>query len=199
LLYTPPEQRAAMNCLLALTGELGAARAQPLEPSVAEARLSWWRFEAQRYAAGKPQHPWLLGLPAAIDLATLVEAAAADGTGAALYRALFLAAAALLGAAPLTPAARAGLEQLATQVWRSEHAAPTRTATGSPPREPSAAGADRPPPALGGIQAQVAPLLVWAAMAVRGAGQRAPLQALADNMRAWRIARRAAAGRYIDS
>jgi hypothetical protein len=56
-----------------------------------------------------------------------------------------------------------------------------------------------PPPALAGIQAQIAPLLVWAALAARGPQRRSPLQSLADNMRAWRIARRAIAGRYIRS
>lgn len=188
LLYTPLERRAAMNCLLALAEELAPAGSRALEPSVAQARLAWWRLEAQRYAAGRAQHPWLSALGSAfapsapIDLAALVEAAAADTEGAALHRALYLAAAAVLGASPPTPAVRVGLEQLAMQGWRGP---------GAVDREP--------PPALAGMQARLAPLLVWTALAARAATPRSPLQSLTDNMRAWRIARRAIAGRYVRS
>ncbi len=177
-----------MRCLMALVDELETGHARTREPSVAQARLAWWRLEAQRYAAGRPQHPWLTALrgepaPAVpIDLAALVEAAAADDSGAALHRALYRVAAEVLGVPSSIATVRTALEQLAMQSWRTQGAQQCQ-----------------PPPALAGVQAQLAPLLVWAALSARGAKRRSPLQALADNMRAWQIARRAAAGRYIES
>jgi hypothetical protein len=190
LLYTPRALRDGMTRLLALADEIGAGSMRTLEPAVAQARLAWWRFEAQRFAARQPQHPWLKPIAAAsapappIDLPALIEAAAADPGGQQLRRALFIAAAELLGAGPLTPATRDALGELAMQSWQSE------ASTGAPP-------ATKAPSALQGVQTRIVPLLVWAALATPGAKKGSLLRGFTDNMRAWGVARRASAGRYI--
>jgi hypothetical protein len=187
LLYAPAGLRDALSRLLAVADEIGAEATRTLEPAVAQARLAWWQLEAERYAAGKPQHPWLKYTQSGsvhcppIDLIALIEAEAADPSGLQLRRALFIAAAELLGAGPLTPLQRQALGELGAQSWQ--------------PPQPAAQA--RAPPALHGVQARIAPLLVWAALAARTAGKDTPLRGFADNMRAWHIARRASTGRYI--
>jgi hypothetical protein len=186
LLYTPAGLRDPLSRLLAVADEIGAEATRTLEPAVAQARLAWWQLEAERYAAGKPQHPWLKHQSGSarcppIDLTALIEAEAADPSGLRLRRALFIAAAELLGAGPLTPLLRQALGELGAQSWQ-------------PPQPASPA---RAPPALHGVQARIAPLLVWAALAARATGKDSPLRGFADNMRAWHIARRASTGRYI--
>jgi hypothetical protein len=45
-------------------------------------------------------------------------------------------------------------------------------------------------------QPELAPLLVWAALAARRAKNASLLQGFADNIRAWSVARRAIAGTF---
>jgi len=116
LLYTPATLRPVFGTLLALADEISAGGARGLDHSVAHVRLEWWRGEAERYARGEPQHPWLRALlaqhPASrgLDLQPLVQAAALDlatGTQSAqpgvalpaanMQRAVFELAARVLG------------------------------------------------------------------------------------------------------
>jgi hypothetical protein len=200
LLYTPRAQRAALATLIALRAELEAGIDRALDHAVAHARLEWWRAEAARFARGEPQHPWLRALcpqdeaSREMDLSRLIDAAARDlatrqlqGRCAnELLGALFDAAAQLLAATTLTSEARHSLAELA------------RRATASEPPPASAAELElRIEPAL---QPRVAPLLVWYALAARRArvssALRSRLAGFADNMTAWRAARRAARGRF---
>jgi hypothetical protein len=126
LLYTQAQLRPVLGALLALADEISAGGARGLDHSVAHLRLDWWRIEAERYAHGEPQHPWLRALlaqhPASrgLNLQPLVQAAAVDLAtqtlsaqpsvalpGARLQGAVFeLAASALrcdAGADPLAP------------------------------------------------------------------------------------------------
>ena len=188
-----------MSRLMAVADEIGAGAARELDPSIAGARLEWWRLEARRYAARAPQHPWLRAqlaesadrpLP---DLMPLIDAAAQPAPDA-LRGALFVAAAELLGA-PLTDEARAALADLGAQSWRDEHPAASGAADAA-----QLTGARRTPAsALARAQARIVPLLVWSAMAASCIQRRTPLQSLFDNLRAWRIARRACLNRYIAS
>ena len=225
LLYTPAALRLTLATLLALADEISAGAARGLEHSVAHVRLDWWRGEAERYARGEPQHPWLRALaqdPAGrrLQLQPLVEAAAADlatqslsaRPGAALRRAVFE-----LAGATLQPAAGDGAP--ATQLPRllsdlGERALELERFAGTPlpPRAASAApaaalealreqarGIDR------ALQPHLAPLLVWIALVARRAQRHARraggksgsgFDAFADNMIAWSAARRAARGRF---
>jgi hypothetical protein len=203
LLYTPAAQRAALARLLGLADEIGAGIARALDHEVAHARLEWWRHEAAQYAAGRAQHPWLREPPESamgprLDLQALVQAAAIDlaqglqrPTGdEQLRRAVFTAAAQVLGAGPLSAAQREALGDLGALSWRLERSAPApqgATATLSLQALLARLG-----PAL---QPKLAPLLVWAAIAARAAKNAAPAQGFIDNIRAWSVARRAAAGK----
>lgn len=200
LLYTPPALRRAMSRLLAVADEIDAGAARQLDPSIAGARLDWWRLEAARFAARTPQHPWLQAqlsdpeLRAQPDLRPLVEAATQPG-GAALRSALFVAAAELLGAVR-DQADRDALAQLGAQSWQHEqavHAGASAARGGAP----AAAAVPAAPALLASVQSRIAPLLVWAALSCRAGPGRPRLQMLLDNLRAWQVARRAAAGRYI--
>lgn len=189
LLYTPASRRDAMSRLLAVADELGAGTMRPLDPAVAQARLAWWQLEAERHAVGNAQHPWLrppADLPTSA-LQVLIDAAAQD-PGEALRRAVFRAAAALLQAELSTPQQHAALDALAAQAWRAEQ---------SPPTTLRSAAADLR--ALQPLQRRLAPLLVWAALAGGQAPGTARLRSLIDNLRAWNVARRALAGRYIQA
>jgi hypothetical protein len=201
LLYTPTPQRCALAQLLALADEIGAGVARALDHEVAHARLEWWRHEAAQYAAGRARHPWLRQLPGAsgprFDLPALVQAAALDlaqglqrPTGdEQLRRAVFVAAAQVLGAEPLSAAQREALGDLGTLSWQLERSAPA--AQGARAALSLRALSARLGPAL---QPKLAPLLVWTAIA-GCAKNAAPVQSLVDNIRAWSIARRAAAGK----
>jgi hypothetical protein len=226
LLYTPSALRPVLGTLLALADEISAGGARGLDHAVAHVRLDWWRGEAERYARGEPQHPWLRALLAQhapssrLDLECLVHAAALDlatqtlsaASGAALagakvQRAVFeLAADALRTdrhAATPSPQVKRTLGDLGEQVLELE-----RFATGAPTASatPAAIAA-----AIGelrrqtghidrALQPQLAPLLVWIALAsaqARRRARRAPGQAgsmfdgFADNMLAWNTARSA--------
>jgi hypothetical protein len=222
LLYSPAALRPSLRTLLALADEISAGAARALDHTVAHIRLDWWRSEAERYARGEPQHPWLRALsqdPAArrLSLQPLVEAAAIDlasqtlggEPGAALRRAVFELAGASLepnapGGAP-SPQLPRVLRELGERALALERFA----STGAPPAGAPAAAlqvlreqAQGIEPAL---QPRLAPLLVWIALAARKAERRArrsggrsgsTLDAFADNMVAWNAARRAARGRF---
>jgi hypothetical protein len=205
LLYTPAARRPALARLLALADEIGAGVARALDHEVAHARLEWWRYEAGQYAAGRAQHPWLrarhaepaIGPP--FDLHALVQAAAIDLAqglqgpmgGERLRRAVFMAAAQVLGAGPFSPAQRDALGELGALSWQLERPATApQSALPAVALQPVLAG-------LGAaLQPKLAPLLVWAAIAAQGAKDAAPLQSFANNIRAWSVARRAAAGTF---
>jgi hypothetical protein len=195
LLYTPAARRAQLARLAALADEIGAGLARGLEHALAHARLDWWRLEAQRHAQGQARHPWLR--PPAVasssfDLQPLVEAAALDLAqdlrdgqsgpcpGRELQGALFIAAASVLGLEPSSPPLRETLRALAALSMGCDSPVTLSTLAGqlSARQQPS-----------------VAPLLVWAALgsAAKGPSRWRPW---ADNIRAWNVARRAAAGRY---
>jgi hypothetical protein len=226
LLYTQAALRPVLGTLLALADEISAGGARALDHSVAHVRLDWWRGEAERYARGEPQHPWLRALlaqhPASsgLDLESLMHAAAVDlatqtlgaAPGAALpgvkvQRAVFELAADALHAdrhtAPLSPQVKRTLGDLGERVLELE-----RFATGAPATSatPAAIAA-----AIGelrrqnghierALQPQLAPLLVWIAVAIAQARRRARrtpghrgsmFDGFADNMLAWNTARSA--------
>jgi len=201
LLYTPAVHRPALARLLALADEIGAGVARVLDHEVAHARLEWWRHEAAQYAAGRAQHPWLRELPGSsgprFDLQALVQAAAIDlaqglqrPTGnEQLRRAVFAAAAQVLGAGPFSAAQGKALGDLGALSWQLER--PALAGQGAQPALSLQALSARLGPAL---QPKLAPLLVWTAIADGCAKNAAPVQSLIDNIRAWSVARRAAAG-----
>jgi hypothetical protein len=204
LLYTPAARRGSLARLLGLGDEIGAGVARGLDHEVAHARLDWWRHEAGQYAAGHAQHPWLRALPGDPDCAEhfelqeLVQAAALDlaqglqgsATGERLRGAVFALAAQVLGAGHLSPALREALGALGALTWQLERAA-------SPAKRAAAASAL--PAVLGrfgpALQPKLAPLLIWAALAARPKSA-SRWQVFADNIRAWSLARRAAAGSF---
>lgn len=57
LLFTPPERRDAVSAVLELRAEILASARRPSEPSVALARLQWWRAELGGFGSGREQHP----------------------------------------------------------------------------------------------------------------------------------------------
>jgi 15-cis-phytoene synthase len=56
-LFTPPAQREAVAALLELRAEVMDSARRTAEPSVAHARLQWWRMELAGFGAGREQHP----------------------------------------------------------------------------------------------------------------------------------------------
>jgi hypothetical protein len=225
LLYTPATLRPVFGTLLALADEISAGGARGLDHSVAHVRLEWWRGEAERYARGEPQHPWLRALlaqhPASrgLDLQPLVQAAALDlaiGTQSAqpgvalpaanMQRAVFELAARVLGIErhtdPLSPQLQRTLGDLGAQVLELERCAadgaPTAPAEAFEALRRQARAIDRQ------LQPRLAPLLVWAALAAAQARRRGRrpdsnrgsiIDGFADNMLAWNAARRAMRGR----
>jgi phytoene synthase len=88
-LYTPATQRAPFALLCALEREIGAGVAPGRSHEVAHARLSWWRDECARSAAGQPLHPLTRELwqcagaaPLVSGLAGLIDTAVWDLAGA---------------------------------------------------------------------------------------------------------------------
>jgi hypothetical protein len=206
LLYAPGSRRLALARLLALADEIGTGVTRGLDHDVAHARLAWWQHEAEQYALGRAQHPWLRTGPdaqvdaARVDLDSLVQAAAIDLAqalrqppgGERLRRAVFAAAAQVLGAGPLSPELRQSIGELGALSWQWEHL-PSAAAV------PCAASMQPVLARLGAaLQPPLAPLLVWAALARRhGCSKKASMRhAFADNIHAWNVARRAAAGNF---
>src|SRR4051812_26371022 len=65
-LFLPPERRRAITALYAFCREVDDAVDEPTDPSVAGARLAWWRSEVQSLYAGTPQHPVTRALAPAV-------------------------------------------------------------------------------------------------------------------------------------
>jgi hypothetical protein len=207
LLYAPRSHRPALARLLALADEIGAGVTRGLDHDLAHARLAWWQHEAEQYALGRAQHPWLRirpdeqsGAPR-VDLESLVQAAAIDLAqalqqppgGERLRRAVFAAAAQLLGAGPLPSTLGETVGELGALSWQWEQApAASVSSTALQPLLARLGAALQPP---------LAPLLVWTALAARHASPRKPSMrtAIADNIHAWNVARRAAAGTLTNS
>jgi phytoene/squalene synthetase len=203
LLYTPSALREELNTLLALADEIGTTPTGNADHSVAHVRLEWWRREVERFAQGKPQHPWLQGLLAqypatgALNLRSLVDGAEVDLAaqtlrsqhGAALRHALFAVIADALCDEPLTPEWEQAVGVLGEAVQRLERD-PLDRMVRAQMREPlQIIGAALQPP--------LTPLLVWLALAARPARRRHRLiEQFADNVVAWSAARRAARGRF---
>ncbi len=198
LLYCPSHRRHALATLLALADEIDVGRARGMDHSVAHVRLDWWREELQRFGRGAPVHPWLrawlreqpqdhslalerLTEASAIDLASIRLAARDEHCFAA---ALFVLAAELLGLDATRPALEQQLRALGRYRAALEHEA-SETAPGPP--DPAA-------------QPRLTPLLVWVALVERNAARRpraaGRFDMLADNLTAWRAARRAQRGRF---
>ena len=56
-LFLPPEQRKAITALYAFCREVDDVVDECNDPSVARAKLAWWRSEVERMFEGKPDHP----------------------------------------------------------------------------------------------------------------------------------------------
>jgi hypothetical protein len=203
LLYTPAARREALSTLLAVADEIGAEPPDSADHSVAHVRLEWWRAEAERFARGEPQHPWLRALlaghpaSASLDLQPLVQAAAVDlasrtlasQASHAFTRALFELAASALCAQPLSPALQARIGELGASVEQLEEDSSDADARAKSRQHLSEIGE--------ALQPSLAPLLVWLALAARRPHHRTPLLAgLTNNLIAWNAARRAARGRF---
>jgi len=201
LLYSPATARSKLTTLLALANEISTGTTRHLDHTVAHIRLEWWRAEAERYARGEPQHPWLralllqdpdrrLNLPRLVEAATIDLATESLGgrPASALQRALFeLAEAALRAPADREPSAQLqrALGELGERAGELERFACDRTTAAAPA---SASGApplgDVPAAALEALrreaqaidralQPRLTPLLVWIALAARQAQRRA--------------------------
>ncbi len=57
LLFLPTERRQVVNAVYAFVRETGEIADECSDPSVAHAKLNWWREEIQRTYAGAPRHP----------------------------------------------------------------------------------------------------------------------------------------------
>jgi hypothetical protein len=196
LLYCPAAARATLSTLLALADEISAGAGRGLDHSVAHVRLDWWRAEAERYARGAPQHPWLRALlllePAErrLNLQPLIEAAALDlatetlgaQPGAALQSAVFELAGDALGSAqdaqPGAAPVQRALRDLGERACELERFASRRMQP-----VPAAAASGAAHGALealrlqvtaidGPLQPRLAPLLVWSALAATHARRR---------------------------
>jgi hypothetical protein len=204
LLYTPQVRRRALASLLALADEIGAGLERRLDHALAHARLDWWRREADRYRAGVTQHPLLRVLLSAtsegarLDLQPLILAAQIDlaeaqrvaTVGARTRGALFVLAAATLGAASLSDEQRQALAELGALSLQHERALHTAGAAAE-------RSALQPIIARLGaaLQPTVAPLLIWAVLAAGPKKTGSLLEGFAENLRAWSVARRAARGK----
>jgi phytoene synthase len=65
-LFLPPERRRAITALYAFCREVDDAVDEPTDPTVASAKLAWWRSEVAGLYAGSPQHPVTRALVPAI-------------------------------------------------------------------------------------------------------------------------------------
>lgn len=204
LLYTPQARRRALASLLALADEIGAGLERRLDHALAHARLDWWHREADRYRAGITQHPLLrilLGATnegARLDLQPLILAAQIDlaeeqrvaAVGARTRAALFVLAAATLGAASLADEQREALAELGALSVQHE-----RALSAADPASPERTALQPIVARLGAkLQPTVAPLLIWVVLAARKKKSGSLLEGFAENLRAWNVARRAAQG-----
>ncbi|UCE89359.1 MAG: squalene/phytoene synthase family protein [Pseudomonadota bacterium] len=57
LLFTPPPRRTALLALHALRAELVGIVRECSEPSVAQTKLAWWRYQVESIYEGAPEHP----------------------------------------------------------------------------------------------------------------------------------------------
>jgi len=72
-LFLRPERRRAITALYAFCREVDDTVDEPGDPSVAGAKLAWWRQEISRLYAGTPQHPVTRALAPAIKPFGLAE------------------------------------------------------------------------------------------------------------------------------
>ena len=61
-LYSPPRLRAALDPLLGIVSEIRSALGRELDHGAAHMRLTWWREECERFAAGAAVHPLMRAL-----------------------------------------------------------------------------------------------------------------------------------------
>ena len=61
-LFLPPERRAAITAFYAFCREVDDVVDEVHDPSVAAAKLAWWRREVQQAFAGQPSHPAMQAL-----------------------------------------------------------------------------------------------------------------------------------------
>jgi 15-cis-phytoene synthase len=61
-LFLPPERRAAITAFYAFCREVDDVVDEVKDPSVAAAKLAWWRSEVQAAFDGKPSHPVMQAL-----------------------------------------------------------------------------------------------------------------------------------------
>ena len=73
-LFLPPERRRAITAFYAFCREVDDAVDEPSDPSVARAKLAWWREEVAALFAGRPQHPVTRALAPAIEAFGVREA-----------------------------------------------------------------------------------------------------------------------------
>ena len=66
-MFLPAERRRAITALYAFCREVDDAVDEPSDPSVAAAKLAWWRAEVAQLYAGHPQHPVTRALAPAIE------------------------------------------------------------------------------------------------------------------------------------
>jgi phytoene synthase len=66
LLFVPARERAGVGALLAFRREVEAVLEECSDPTVARAKLEWWRGEVEAALAGQPQHPVTRALAPAV-------------------------------------------------------------------------------------------------------------------------------------
>jgi len=99
-LFLPPERRRAITALYAFCREVDDVVDEPLDPTVARAKLAWWREEIGATFAGTPQHPVARALAPVVASYRLPQAhfqAVIDGMAMDLDHARYLDFAALEG------------------------------------------------------------------------------------------------------
>ena len=64
--FLPADRRHAITALYAFCREVDDAVDEPHEPSIARARIDWWRDEVAALYAGNPKHPVAVALVSAV-------------------------------------------------------------------------------------------------------------------------------------
>ena len=72
-LFLPPERRRAITALYAFCREVDDVVDECQDPSIASAKLVWWRMEVARLYEGKPEHPVTQALQAVLPQFTLPQ------------------------------------------------------------------------------------------------------------------------------